>query len=62
MIVMKFGGTSVQDAPAIRNVISIVEKQRDETPLVVVSACAGVTNALIDLASLSRDGKVNEAI
>lgn len=62
MLVMKFGGTSVQDAAAIRNVANIVIRERERTPLVVVSACAGVTNALLDVAKKSADGKVEEAV
>jgi aspartate kinase len=50
MIVAKFGGTSVQDADAIRRLIEIVRARIDERPLVVVSALAGVTDELLDLA------------
>ncbi len=50
MIVMKFGGTSVQDAAAMRTVAQIIEAWRAREPLVVVSACAGVTNTLIAIA------------
>lgn len=46
--VLKFGGTSVATPDAIRRVIEIVRKARDEGPvLVVVSAFAGVTNQLL---------------
>ncbi len=62
MIVMKFGGTSVQDAAAIRNAADIVLRERAPTPLVVVSACAGVTNALIRLAHKSAEGDLQEAL
>jgi aspartate kinase len=47
MIVMKFGGTSVQDATAIRRVAAIVGARRSEQPLVVVSAMGGVTDKLV---------------
>jgi aspartate kinase len=47
MIVMKFGGSSVQDATAIRRVTSIVESRLSEQPLVVVSAMGGVTDKLV---------------
>ncbi len=50
MIVMKFGGTSVQDASAIRQVVGIIAERRSHQPVIVVSACAGVTNDLITLA------------
>ncbi len=50
MIIMKFGGTSVEDAKAMRNVAEIVERHLSRKPVVVASACAGVTNALLALA------------
>jgi len=62
MIVMKFGGTSVQDAVAIRNVANIVLRERERFPLVVVSACAGVTNALLGIARKSAEGNLQEAL
>ncbi len=55
MIVMKFGGTSVEDARAMRNVAAIVRKSLVRRPLVVASACAGVTNALLALARGARE-------
>ena len=56
MIVAKFGGTSVADAPAIGRLIGIVRSRSADRPLVVVSALAGVTNALLDLARLVHAG------
>jgi aspartate kinase len=53
MIVMKFGGTSVADAVAIGTAVSLVARARDVSgrpPVVVVSAMAGVTDALLALA------------
>jgi aspartate kinase len=49
MIVMKFGGTSVGSAAAIRQVQEIVAMQRERRPIVVVSAHAGVTDSLLEL-------------
>lgn len=49
MIVCKFGGTSVGDAPAIRRLVEIVRQRSDRQPLVVVSALAGVTDGLLGL-------------
>jgi len=46
MIVMKFGGTSVATAERILAVADIVAAQRERTPVVVVSALAGVTDLL----------------
>ena len=50
MIIIKFGGTSVQNEEAIGRVISIVEGRLKEKPLVVVSALARVTRLLCVLA------------
>ncbi len=48
MIVMKFGGTSVKDASAVRNLIDIV-KSRNGKRFVVVSALGGVTDSLVSM-------------
>ncbi len=54
-IVMKFGGTSVADANAIRRVIDIVTGgSGDRIPVVVVSAMSGVTDRLLALASAAE--------
>lgn len=50
MLVMKFGGTSVQSAAAMQAVINIVRTTTDAEKVVVASACSGVTNSLIELA------------
>jgi aspartate kinase len=44
---MKFGGTSVGDAQAIRTVADIVKSSVKSHPVIVVSAIAGFTNSLI---------------
>jgi aspartate kinase len=62
MIVAKFGGTSVEDAAAIRRVVSIVRSRLPLQPLVVVSALAGTTNALLELAELAGAGNLVGAI
>jgi aspartate kinase len=49
MIVCKFGGTSIGDAPAVRRLAGIVQSRLAERPLVVLSALSGVTNALLGL-------------
>ena len=53
MQVMKFGGTSVNDAKAIAQVVAIVADQLKTDPNVVVvtSAMRGVTDLLIDSAN-----------
>lgn len=60
MIVMKFGGTSVEDATAIKRLISIVRQKLDRQPIVVVSAMARVTNSLLECAKLAAEGKLAE--
>lgn len=61
MIVMKFGGTSVEDANAICNAAAII--LREQRPrLVVVSSCAGVTNALRDAALNASEEKEHTAL
>src|SRR6266567_1776879 len=65
MIVMKFGGTSNQDARAISNVVQIIETYRDRKPIVVISAVAQGTNMLERVAHRASDGisgKAHEAI
>ncbi|HTC23615.1 MAG TPA: hypothetical protein VK688_04595, partial [Gemmatimonadales bacterium] len=56
MIVCKFGGTSVQDAQAIQRLIGIIGGRVSERPLVVVSALAGVTDALLGLVRQAEMG------
>lgn len=56
MIVCKFGGTSVGDAPAIRRLAGVIGARVDRQPLVVVSALSGVTDGLLDLAARAAEG------
>lgn len=60
MIVMKFGGTSVEDEAAIRRLSYVVRRSQESDPgrppLVLVSAMAGATNTLLDCARLSSAG------
>ena len=47
LIVMKFGGTSVDSTDKIKNVADIVQKQLNNKKLIVVlSAMSGVTNKM----------------
>jgi aspartokinase/homoserine dehydrogenase 1 len=55
MVVLKFGGTSVGRAKAIRQVFEIVNAI-PESKVVVVSALSGVTDSLIKASSLAKDG------
>lgn len=62
MIVMKFGGTSVQDAEAIGRVAEIVEGRRKQKPVVVVSAMAKVTDALVAMGRAAAGGDLPLAL
>ena len=46
MKVFKFGGASVKDAEAVKNVAEILQQYKEESILVVVSAMAKTTNML----------------
>jgi bifunctional aspartokinase / homoserine dehydrogenase 1 len=48
--VHKFGGASLADPPALRHALQIVARTRSAPRVVVVSAMAGVTDALLEVA------------
>lgn len=54
MIVIKFGGTSVGEAKRVLTAIEIVSERREQKPIVVVSALAGITNQLIAATEAAR--------
>jgi len=64
MIVMKFGGSSVESATAIDRVASIVRARFERHPVVVVSAMGKTTNRLLAIAqsavSGDRDGALKQ--
>src|SRR5450755_4131392 len=62
MIVMKFGGTSVEDATAIDRVASIVEGRLAQKPVVIVSAMAKVTDTLLTMARAAGEGERKAAL
>lgn len=62
MIVLKFGGTSLSDAPAIRRAAEITRRRVDREPAVVVSALAGATNALTTIGVQAADGQLISAL
>src|SRR5581483_3132565 len=62
VIVLKFGGTSVADAEAITRAGRIVASRLDRGPIVVVSALAGVTNALLALGEQVAKGHLIGAL
>jgi aspartate kinase len=62
MIVMKFGGSSLESATALQNVVSIVNSFRAEKPVVVVSAMGKTTDRLLQIGSLAAAGKFPSAL
>ncbi len=56
IVVMKFGGTSVEDSEAFERVACIVGAQTHVQPVVVVSAMRGVTDALVSSFRLATKG------
>jgi len=60
-LVMKFGGTSVGSTDALTKATQIIKDARDEYPRVVIiaSAMAGVTDLLLQSASLAAQGNVD---
>jgi len=62
MIVMKFGGTSVEDATAINRVAEIVRSRLPLRPYVIVSAMAKVTDGLIAMSKAAGCGDRETAL
>jgi aspartate kinase len=62
MIVMKFGGTSVESAEAIERVAGIVRARLARHPVVVVSAMGKTTNKLLAIAGSAVTGRGGEAL
>jgi bifunctional aspartokinase / homoserine dehydrogenase 1 len=54
--VHKFGGASLADSAAVRRAVEIIQSHRPEPTVVVVSAMAGVTDALVAVAREARGG------
>src|SRR5688572_13151305 len=57
MIVMKFGGSSVESRAQIEKVLHIVRARLNRRPVVVSSAHKGMTDALINAAKLAATGR-----
>src|SRR6201984_2262044 len=62
MIVMKFGGTSVEDAKAIDRVASIVEGRLAMQPIVLTSPMAKVPDTLLTMARAAGNGEPKTAL
>jgi aspartate kinase len=61
-VVLKFGGTSVQDADAIRRAIGIACSRMNAKPVVVVSALARVTDQLLSAGQSAAAGHLGSAL
>jgi aspartate kinase len=61
MIVMKFGGTSLESAEALTRVAGIINARRNEAPFVVVSAMGKTTNELIAIGHAAAEGHADDA-
>jgi aspartate kinase len=62
VIVMKFGGTSVEDATAIDRIAGIVKGRLAKHPYVVVSAMSKVTDTLLAMAAAAGKGDRDKAL
>jgi aspartate kinase len=60
-VVMKFGGTSVEDAAAIRRLCQLVRRRASLRPLLVISALAGVTDQLMNAGWAAAGGRLDTA-
>ena len=62
MIVMKFGGSSIESAEAIQRVAGIVAGRAERRPLVIVSAMGKTTNRLLDIGRTAITGNLDAAL
>ncbi|MEO6209001.1 MAG: aspartate kinase [Gemmatimonadaceae bacterium] len=60
--VHKFGGASLADAAAVRHAVALIVAHSSEPTIVVLSAMAGVTDALLDIAKKAVVGNVAGAL
>ena len=62
VVVMKFGGTSVEDAAAIRRLMSIVQDRLEARPVLVISALAKVTDQLLEAGKAAASGHLGAGL
>ena len=55
--VHKFGGASLADSAAVRHAVDLIRRHAKEPTVVVVSAMAGTTDALLGVAQQSGAGE-----
>jgi aspartate kinase len=60
-VILKFGGTSVEDASAIRRAAQIVRQRLRSKPVVVVSALSDVTDQLLEAGKTAARGQLQSA-
>src|SRR5438477_687587 len=60
-VVMKFGGTSLEDAAAIRRAIRIIQQRLPHRPVIVASALANVTDQLLAAGKTAARGELQTA-
>ncbi|MEO8881743.1 MAG: aspartate kinase [Gemmatimonadaceae bacterium] len=60
--VHKFGGASLADAAAVKHAVALIVAYKSEPTVVVLSAMAGVTDALLDIAKKAVVGNVAGAL
>ena len=61
MIVMKFGGTSLEDQSAIARAVKAVSDRIDQKPVVVLSAMGKTTNRLLEISEAARRKQMDAA-
>jgi aspartate kinase len=62
MIVMKFGGTSVESQEAVARITRIVQSYERRRPIVVVSAMGGTNNKLLKASAEAEGGRRDQAL
>ncbi|HMK29612.1 MAG TPA: hypothetical protein VK473_08015, partial [Terriglobales bacterium] len=60
-VIMKFGGTSLEDGAAMRRALRIVKQRGHHRPVVVASALADVTDQLLQAGQSAATGKLASA-
>lgn len=61
MLIMKFGGSTIMNMDAIRNMIQIVRDNIKKQPVLVVSAIGKTTRKLLEAVQLASEGQLDES-
>ena len=62
MIVMKFGGSSIESAEAVQRVCGIIAERAERRPVVIVSAMGKTTDRLLEAGDAAVAGKLDESL